>query len=105
MDNEFNLKVKLFHGFSDPARLSILENLKDNELCVSDIVEKTKLTQSNVSNHLLCLKGCGLVSSRREGKFVYYSLSDDKLLNLLSLASEIVNDVALGIDDCKTMTY
>src|SRR2546427_202742 len=49
------LKAKLFRGFSDTSRLSILEALRDGPLTVGALVEKTGLTQSNVSNHLRCL--------------------------------------------------
>ncbi|HRN69843.1 MAG TPA: metalloregulator ArsR/SmtB family transcription factor [Candidatus Woesebacteria bacterium] len=101
MSTEFELKIKFFSGLSDPSRLQILEHLKECELCVGDIVKRTKMTQSNISNHLACLKGCGLVNTRRDGKFIYYSLSDDRVVSLLSLASDVVNDVAVGIDDCK----
>lgn len=103
MSTELELKNKLFSGLSDPSRLQILEHLKDCELCVSDIVEKTKMTQSNISNHLACLKDCGLVTGRREGKYIFYSLSDKRIVNLLTTASEIVDEVALGIYSCKTI--
>lgn len=96
----FKLKVKLFRGFSDHSRLSILNALRSKPLTVNEIVELTGLTQSNVSNHLACLRCCDLVVRQQQGRFVYYQLSDDRIGKLLDLADEILTDVALGMNKC-----
>lgn len=101
MSTELQLKLKLFTGLSDQTRLRILENLESGELCVHEIVEKTALTQSNISNHLACLKDCGLVINRRQGKHVYYSLSNLQISNLLKAAAELAVEIASDIDSCK----
>ncbi|NUQ83710.1 MAG: winged helix-turn-helix transcriptional regulator [Anaerolineales bacterium] len=54
--SSINLQAKLFRGFADPSRLSILEALRESECTVSDLVQTTGLTQPNVSNHLACLR-------------------------------------------------
>jgi DNA-binding transcriptional ArsR family regulator len=94
------LQAKLFRGFSDPSRLSILDALRNGVRTVSDIVQATGLTQSNVSNHLGCLRDCGLVTAHQEGRFVYYALSDERVGQLLRLAHELLADVAKGVYDC-----
>lgn len=94
------LKAKLFRGFSDPSRLSILESLHDGPLSVTQIVEATGLSQSNVSNHLGCLRDCGLVTRHQQGRYVYYQLSDERVAKLLRLADELLADVAQGIYEC-----
>lgn len=94
------LQAKLFRGFSDPSRLSILECLRENELTVTQIVEATGLTQSNVSNHLACLRDCGLVTADQQGRFVFYALSDKRVSKLLNLADELLADVARGVYEC-----
>jgi DNA-binding transcriptional ArsR family regulator len=94
------LQAKLFRGFSDPSRLSILEALGDGPLNVSEIVEATGLTQSNVSNHLACLRDCGLLVAEQRGRFVYYELSDERVRQLLRLADELLADVAKGVYEC-----
>src|SRR5690349_3805367 len=89
-----DLQAKLFRGFAEPARLAILQVLrKEAAVMVGDIVEATSLSQSNVSNHLNCLKDCGLVTSEQQGRFVYYRLSDKRIAKLLDLADEILADV------------
>ena len=96
-----DLKVKLFRGFSDSSRLSILNALRDGPKKVNEIVEATELTQSNVSNHLSCLRCCDLVVRQQQGRFVYYQLSDARIAKLLDLADELLTDVALSIDSCS----
>ena len=94
------LKAKLFRGFSDPSRLSILEALREGPLTVSEIIKVTGLTQSNASNHLRCLRDCGLVSAESEGRQVSYRLSDNRVHDLLGVAEAILSDVARGVYEC-----
>src|SRR5258708_3502516 len=94
------LKAKLFNGFADPSRLSILEVLRSGPLSVTEIVGTTGLSQSNVSNHLSCLRDCGLVNKEHRGRFAYYRLSDDRVAALLGLADEVLRDVAKGVYEC-----
>ena len=94
------IQAKLFRGFSDPSRLSILDALRGGALTVTEIVEATGLTQSNVSNHLACLRDCGLVVTEQEGRFVYYQLSDKRVGKLLNLADELLADVTKGFYEC-----
>ncbi|MBI2757786.1 MAG: winged helix-turn-helix transcriptional regulator [Chloroflexi bacterium] len=94
------IQAKLFHGFSDPSRLSILDALRDGAVTVNEIVEATGLSQSNVSNHLACLRDCGLVTSEQQGRFVYYELSDKRVGKLLTLADQLLADVAKGVYEC-----
>jgi ArsR family transcriptional regulator, cadmium/lead-responsive transcriptional repressor len=94
------LKAKLFRGFSDTSRLSILEALRGGPLTVGAIVEKTGLGQSNVSNHLRCLSDCGLVVSTPQGRYTLYHLSDARVGMLLSLSDELLSEVARGVYEC-----
>ena len=102
--SSIDLQAKLFRGFADPSRLSILEALLDQERTVSDLVETTGFTQPNVSNHLSCLRDCGLVTVRQQGRFSYYSLSDDRVAKLLLLTDELLADVAKGVYECTRYT-
>ncbi|MBA3074967.1 MAG: winged helix-turn-helix transcriptional regulator [Anaerolineae bacterium] len=93
-------KARLFRGFGDPSRLSILEVLLDGPRNVSEIVQATELTQPNVSSHLSCLRDCGLVSTQQRGKYMIYQLSDPGVNKILSLASSLLADVAKGVYEC-----
>lgn len=94
------LKAKLFRGFADPTRLDILETLREGALSVGEIVDATGSSQSNVSNHLACLKDCGLVTCERHGRNVIYRLSDARVSELLGFTDALLADVAQGIYAC-----
>lgn len=97
---KLDLTAKLFRGFADPSRLVLLELLRPGERCVSDLVEQSGLTQSNVSSHLACLRGCGLVTSRQAGRFVYYTLADGGVEAMLASADAILLRHANQIAAC-----
>ncbi|MCC7368771.1 MAG: helix-turn-helix transcriptional regulator [Chloroflexi bacterium] len=99
-DPQFSLKAKLFRGLADPSRLAILEILRAGERTVSDVVEATGLSQPNVSSHLACLRDCGLVLSRQDGRFVYYRLADARVEDLLRQAEGILVSVADRVYAC-----
>src|SRR5574341_2543118 len=94
------LRAKLFRGFSDSSRLSILEALLDGPRTVGEVVALTGLSQPNASNHLACLRDCGLVTCEQRGRFVHYQLSDERVGQLLDLARELLADVAKGVYLC-----
>jgi DNA-binding transcriptional ArsR family regulator len=98
--SSIELQAKLFRGFADPSRLAILDSLRNGERTVGDIVQSTGFSQPNVSNHLSCLRDCGLVVVRQQGRFAYYSLSDERVAKLLLLADELLADVARGVYEC-----
>lgn len=70
-----SLIVAGFHALSDPLRLQVLELLKQRELCVCELCECLKVTQSKLSFHLKALKEAELVRARQEGRWIYYSLN------------------------------
>lgn len=94
------IQAKLFRGFSDPSRLAILDSLRGGPLTVSEIVRATGLSQPNVSNHLGCLRDCGLVTAEQRGRFSSYQLSDQRVEQLIRLADELLSDVATGVYEC-----
>ncbi len=94
------LKAKLFRGFADPSRLSILEALRAGSRTAGEVIEATGLSQSNASNHLACLYECGLVDRDQRGRFVHYRLSDERVEALLGTADALLSDVAKGVYEC-----
>ncbi len=98
------LKAKLYRGFADPSRLSILEALRHGPLTVSSIVEHTGLSRTNASNHLRCLLDCDLVISEPQGRYTLYQLSHPKIAALFAITEEILRDIAQGISACANYT-
>lgn len=83
--------ASLFHGLSDPSRLMILEHLALGEHRVIDLTEHLQLAQSTVSKHLACLRGCGLVTSRPQGRASLFSLTHpDATAHLIAAAHDLL---------------
>ena len=100
VDAGLAVKAKLFRGFGDPSRLKILDSLRRGPLTVSELTDITGLSQSNASNHLACLRDCGLVAAEQEGRYVTYHLSDDRVGDLIATAESLLADVARGVYEC-----
>lgn len=75
----------LFGALADPTRARIVHVLLHQELCTCDIAAALGATESNVSQHLRVLRSLRLIRSRREGKFVYYTLDDAHIALLIQV--------------------
>ena len=71
--------ARFFHALADPTRLRIVELLRHGERCVCDLTEAADAAQSRLSFHLRVLKDAGLLSDRRDGRWVYYQLRQEAL--------------------------
>lgn len=78
-----------FFGLADRTRLRILQLLEKEELCSCEVMAALDLTQPTTSHHLGILERAGLVLSRREGKWVFYRLSDRRVKTILATAAEL----------------
>jgi DNA-binding transcriptional ArsR family regulator len=93
----------LFHGFSDPSRLAILRHLALGEHRVVDLTQHLGLAQSTVSKHLACLRDCGLVTSRPEGRASMFALNHtDTVLELLAAAERLLAATGDAVTLCPT---
>ena len=90
--NHFNEMGELFKVFGDPTRLKILYILFEKEVCVCDIAKIINMQQSAVSHQLRVLKSSNLVKYRREGKTIYYSLSDDHVKTIFAMAKDHIEE-------------
>ena len=82
--------VALFRSLGDPTRLAILRRLASGEARVVDLTGELALAQSTVSKHLACLRDCGLVDFRVEGRQSFYALARPELLDLLRSAEQVL---------------
>ena len=80
----------LFSALSDPTRLRIISVLLDGEMNVGDLASQLEMTESAVSHQLRGLRQLRLVSSRKDGRQVYYALDDDHVAKLYNLGLEHV---------------
>ena len=84
--------AELFKVFGDSTRIKILTALSEGELCVCDISTTVGMSSSAVSHQLKILKQSKLVSYRRDGKTVFYSLADDHVMTILRQGIEHINE-------------
>lgn len=93
----------LFNGFSDVSRLTILRHLTLGEHRVVDLTSHLGLAQSTVSKHLACLRDCGLVTSRPEGRASVFSLTHpEAVLDLLAAAERLLSLTGDAVTLCPT---
>ena len=86
---DFERTARVFHALSEPTRLRIVELLRSGERCVCELTDALETGQSRLSFHLKALKEAGIVSDRREGRWVYYRLNQER-----------VEEVAAVLTDC-----
>jgi DNA-binding transcriptional ArsR family regulator len=99
-ESEADVAARLFRGFSDPTRLAILLSLLDGEHRVTDLVEITGRSQATVSGHVACLRGCGLVDSRVEGRQSYYRLASREVVDVLVAAQRLLGATGEAVRLC-----
>lgn len=91
-DEEFQKLGNLYSVFSDPMRIKIIFTLFKKDLCVCDISTILNSTQSNISHHLAILKDNDLVSYKKKGKQVIYSLKDEHVNAIFFMGLEHINE-------------
>jgi len=87
-----NFKAEFFKALANPLRIRILDELRTEELTVSEIKERLDVELPNVSQQLSVLRSKNLVVGRKQGNNIYYSCSDPTIFRLLDVAKEIFNN-------------
>ena len=91
--------VRVFKAFSDENRLRILKQLKTGEKCGCDLLEELKITQPTLSHHMKILCDCGIVKSRKESKWMHYSIDCDGVKTIRTLMQSLLLPENIP-DDC-----
>ena len=89
----YHLHSDVCKTLSNPKRQEILDNLRTKEMTVNQLVRTTGISQANLSQHLAILRTKGIVSARREGINVYYSISNPKIIKAFDLISDVLKEV------------
>ena len=84
--------TSLGQAIADPTRVRIIAALRVGELCVCELVDALEISQSTLSTHLQVLRQTGMVIPRKEGRWVYYSLSDQKAKLIEAIFSHTGSD-------------
>jgi DNA-binding transcriptional ArsR family regulator len=97
-ENFYNLHAEMCKTISNPRRQAILDTIRNGEMTVSELIEKTGISQANLSQHLAILRSKGVVNTRRDGNNVHYSLSNLKIIEAYDLISEVLEDSVTSRD-------
>lgn len=92
-----NFKADFFKALAHPLRISILDELRGGELTVNEISRKFAVEPANASQQLAVLRNKNIVTARKEGSNVYYSVTDKAIFKLLDAAREIFNNQLFGV--------
>ncbi len=93
------LHASVCRGLADPKRLLIINALRAGERSVSDLVAELGIPQANVSQHLAVLREKGLVTSRKDGQWAYYSVTSQKIITAMDLLREVMADHGPALSD------
>lgn len=102
VDADLTSSVCLFRSLADPARLAIVRHLALGEHRVVDLTAHLGLAQSTVSGHLSCLRDCGLVTARAQGRASLYALARPELMDLLAAAERLLKATGEAAALCPT---
>jgi DNA-binding transcriptional ArsR family regulator len=103
-NDEVEALVRLFKALGDPTRLAVLMHImRCGECSVQEIADAVNKSISLVSHHLSCLRNCGLVRARREGKNIYYSVRDRHILDLMRISIEHAKSYSSSINSCEIL--
>ena len=91
---DLDRSVQLFHALSDSTRLSILQRLRFGERCVCDLTDALDAAQSRLSFHLKVLKDADLVTDRREGRWMYYTMNPETLNELSNVVDALASPLS-----------
>ncbi len=94
--------VSLFHSLADPTRLAIVRRLSQGEARVRDLTDQLALAQSTVSEHVACLRDCGLLAVRAEGRQNFYAVANPEVIELLEAAERLLTETGYQVDLCAT---
>lgn len=89
----YELHANICSVFSNPKRLEIIDILREGEKSVSEIMKRTKISKTNLSQHLSLMRDRGIVTSRREGQNIYYAISNKKIIKAYDLMLEVLREL------------
>lgn len=90
MKELYRIHAEMCKVFSNATRLEILNLLRDKERSVTELIEKTRLSQANISQHLSIMKSKGIVVANRKGKNIYYQLTNQKIIEAFDIMREFL---------------
>ena len=105
MENKYTLNSRVFKALCDENRLMILEMLQTGEKCACHLLDQMNISQSTLSHHMKILCESGIVGSRKEGKWTYYSISSEGSEYAVELLKQLTEvNIKINLDNTKCCT-
>lgn len=95
--------AEFFQVLASPIRLAVVRLLLERERSVSDLMRELNIAQSRLSNHLACLRNCGLVQTRRHGNFIYYAIADPRVVEIVRMGEALAALNAQELASCDIL--
>ncbi|MCL2572526.1 MAG: metalloregulator ArsR/SmtB family transcription factor [Defluviitaleaceae bacterium] len=92
MKTNYQQCARIFKAFSDETRLLIVSLLQDGEQCACDLLEQVSISQSTLSHHMKILIKNGVISARKEGKWMYYSISQEGCEKATAFLNDLIRN-------------
>lgn len=92
MERIYVMHAECCKVFSHPVRLKILDCLREGKKTVNELTKEVEASQSNVSQHLSLMKEKGIVIAKRKGKYVYYKVTNEKILQAFDLVKDFLKE-------------
>ena len=92
MNGSYVEYTSVFKALSDETRLKIIEMISCGEMCACHILDEFSISQSTLSYHMKILSDCGIVSARRDGSWMKYTLNKERTDEILKFITHITND-------------
>jgi ArsR family transcriptional regulator len=86
----YKLHAAICHTLANPKRLEVIDKLRGQELSVTELAKALEISQANLSQHLALMRERGILTTRREGLNVYYSLSNPKIIQACDLMRQVL---------------
>lgn len=90
MDSLYKLQADVCKIFANDKRLEIINLLKHGEMSNSDLMKETRLSKANISQHMHILKSKGVITTRKEGQHLFYSIANPKIIQACTLMREVL---------------
>jgi len=92
MKELYKLHAEMCKVFSNPTRIEILNLLGNKKMSVTELINKSKLSQANISQHLSIMKSKGIVTSERHGKNIFYKLTNVRITKAFDIIREVLSE-------------
>jgi ArsR family transcriptional regulator len=92
LEKLYELHAEFCKMFAHPIRLALIDSLRDGEKSVTELQEELGLKQSTISQHLANFRKLGIATIRKDGRKIYYKITDERIIKAYDLIDQVIKD-------------